>query len=206
MIHNLRLLREKNRMSRSKLAELADTSERMIEYLEKGQRQLTPKWINIFSPILSVEPEDFFSTAPTLRKIAVIGKASASFWAEPWEFPQDEKYAISIPHDMQFQNISLFAVEVEGDSMNTIYPEGSIVVIAPLSDGAKPIVGKKYLVRREIGTNYEVTLKELAKHNDELWLIPHSTNPLHRPFKLIGDADSTITILGRVVYSVRKED
>lgn len=56
MANRIREIREGIGLSQTQLAELCDTSMRMIQYLENGQRQLTQKWMERIAPHLGVRP------------------------------------------------------------------------------------------------------------------------------------------------------
>ncbi len=56
MKNRLKEIRKEKKLTQSELADLCDSSLQMIQYLENGQRQITPKWMDIFSKALKIEP------------------------------------------------------------------------------------------------------------------------------------------------------
>lgn len=61
MQHRIKQLRKSLNMTQSVLAEECGTSLQMIQYLENGQRQLTAKWLVLFSEALRVPVWQIFA-------------------------------------------------------------------------------------------------------------------------------------------------
>ena len=88
-----------------------------------------------------------------------------------------------------------FALDVKGDSMNE----------RGICDGSTIIVKKQnYINNKEIAVvlvnNEEATVKMVFENENEITLIPCSTNPVHQP-KVYNKKDNQIQILGRVMES-----
>lgn len=60
MENRLKIIRKTLGLTQQELADLADTSLRNVQFLESGERQLTPKWMEIFSQVLDIEPWMFW--------------------------------------------------------------------------------------------------------------------------------------------------
>lgn len=171
----------------------------------------------------------------TYATIYVKGAVQAGVYREAIEWNGDEWYSLTIPmnHD-RFPGVERFGLEVRGNSMNRIYPEGSIVLVVRFGDiGRGPKSGERVVVlrRSEHSNEYEATLKEYeldAAGRHVLW--PRSTDPeFQTPFVLsdgmlpvsqgyeplppavsAGDlthaaGEPDIVIAGLVVMSVRNE-
>jgi transcriptional regulator with XRE-family HTH domain len=54
--NRLKEIRKAAGLTQSQLAELCDMSLVMLQYIEGGQRQLTPKWMQVFAKALNIEP------------------------------------------------------------------------------------------------------------------------------------------------------
>lgn len=126
-----------------------------------------------------------------LVTIYVIGAVQAGIYKEAIEWNGDEWYSLTVPiNDDRFPDIERFGLEVRGNSMNLLYPEGTIVLVVRFNDiGRKPNPGERVVVLRRSKTGgYEATLKEYQR--DErgrhiLW--PRSTDPeFQAPFVLGG--------------------
>ena len=92
--------------------------------------------------------------------------------------------------------------------MDLIYPHGTIVECVHFLSTTEIVPGKRAVIlRKNENFEYEATVKELVLQDDEIWAVPRSTNPSHRPFKLC-EPDAGIlevSILAIVVASVRPE-
>ncbi len=120
-----------------------------------------------------------------IRSIPVIGLAAAGQWREAVEMPLGR---IAIPYNVAGPRA--FAVEVAGDSMNKLIPDGGWIVVDP--DDIVLAPGKVYLLQNgEMGT----TVKRYQKMPSRFE--PVSDNPEHREF-LVSEVD--FVIVGRVVW------
>ena len=55
-------------MTLSQLAELCNTSVRMMQYLESGERGLTERWIRLICAALDVSPTDLIASEAAMKK------------------------------------------------------------------------------------------------------------------------------------------
>lgn len=126
----------------------------------------------------------------SVRMIPVIGEVAASTWREAIRRPIDEMPAFDT-------NISAnaFGLEIVGDSMNLLAPEGGVAVVDPDDKALYP--GRRYVVVNGEG---ETTFKEFA--NDPARLVPLSTNADHREILLGGE--DVFTLVGRVSWVARR--
>lgn len=86
-----------------------------------------------------------------------------------------------------------FALKVEGDSMDRLSPEGSVIVVNRMERDA--VVGRAYVFwHRTEGTTYKLW------HADPDYLEPFSTNPAHKPIFVKRKKD--LEIVGRVRRTV----
>jgi SOS-response transcriptional repressor LexA len=82
-----------------------------------------------------------------------------------------------------------FALKVEGDSMDRLSPEGSVIVVNRAE--REPITGKPYVFfHRTEGTTYKLW------HANPDYLAPHSWNGTHQPIFIQRKKD--LEIVGRV--------
>jgi phage repressor protein C with HTH and peptisase S24 domain len=87
----------------------------------------------------------------------------------------------------------LFIAQVVGDSMNEIASHGAWCVWEHLRAAgvAPPAPGQNLVVRRADANDPELgeyTFKQLVEGPDGRYLVPRSTNPMHRRMALVGDA------------------
>ncbi|MDI2091595.1 S24 family peptidase [Commensalibacter oyaizuii] len=121
--------------------------------------------------------------------INIVGQVEAGRWAENLQWPREDWLPFLFPNDTPYKDHPLFALKVKGDSMNLVYPDGSIVIAVNFCDlGRTPENGDCVLtVRRDPLTDcYESTLKIVQIRDDgSVLLWPRSNNPdFTRPIQL----------------------
>src|SRR5690625_2103847 len=87
-------------------------------------------------------------------------------------------------------------LKVDGDSMDNIIPDGSLLAYEPVSDAYKLHNGDIVVYSND----YEYSVKHYYKHNDTLLFKPNSTNPIHHDQTY--NIDDNITIHGKVVLYI----
>ena len=148
------------------------------------------------------------------KEVRLLGQVAAGVWREALEWPPDEQSSIIVPkpsHDWQ----GLFALRVEGDSMNLKFPAGTVLVCASvfhnpemgLEDGDYVIVER----RKQDSDLMEATVKSYRIIDGAHWLYPESSKPEHAaPIPLPGpngdDLDGAerdqVQITARVVQAI----
>lgn len=155
-------------------------------------------------------------TAPQLKSLDehklvwCVGEVAAGVWREAFEWPRSEWLPVLIPiHDERYPGIQRAALRVRGDSMDQIYPDGSLVIFVRLADIArKPVPGDRVVVLRHRHGTTEGTIKEYARDASKgRWLLPRSSNPAHSAILLDQQKDGgeTIDVMGLIVGSQRIE-
>jgi repressor LexA len=186
----IRALRTARGMTQEQLAEMLGTTKATISKMERSTSMPRGMWLLRLSrslgvPFSSMSPDE----TPHLRKageIPIIGLIAAGNWREAIQSSDEYIAAVDAkPH--------MFALRIDGDSMDRIAPEGAFVSIDPtrptLSDGAL------YAVQNGEG---EATIKQFRRSPDRLE--PLSTNPIHKPIML---GTEPITIIGRATSVVQ---
>lgn len=147
---------------------------------------------------------------PLDEHVFVRGVVEAGLWidSDEMEFPRDEWIPLEIPSDDRFPHGERFGLLVRGNSMNLIYPEGTILVcINPLRLGYEPGNGDHAIVRlrRQDGL-VELTVKEIVEQEGHWWLWPRSSDPAHQqPIEvgtLNGAEEEAVTIMAVVVNAI----
>lgn len=140
------------------------------------------------SPASLVEVLEGRTVFPSLipvqtTQIEVRGSVQAGVWRDAIEWPQADWYAITVPVDQAYAGMRRYGLLVEGESMNKIFPDGSIVVAINLSEvGRMPKTGEIVVaIRRSTRTGeFEATVKAVQVRDDgEIILWPQSTDPDH---------------------------
>ena len=103
----------------------------------------------------------------------------------------------AIPVSVHKRYPKAFLLEVKGESMNKVLPNGSYALIEPCSDVDRD--GKPYAV---CVNGYDATIKRVRRLENGFELVPDSTDPTFHAevFDYSVEGTKTITIIGRVVW------
>lgn len=120
-----------------------------------------------------------------LRPIEVIGHAQAGVFTELVEWDEPSRYKVNISQDDGFSpEFTRYGIEVRGESMNKVFPDGSIVSVIDFEElGKKPATGDYVTVLRRdaYGPGFEATIKALQiKDDGTICLWPKSTDPRYQ--------------------------
>ena len=167
--------------------------------------RVTPEWL-LYGSLRkgSAEPVEL---GP---RLFLKGEVAAGVWKEAWEVPADEWEVFTGRADVAAPVQRRFGLRVVGDSMDDVYPPGTVLECVQY-DGTDVIPsGKRVIaVRHNIDGSVEATVKELVRDDEGVeWLVPRSKNPVHQAFRGDQPNDPTITrieIVGIVVASTRLE-
>lgn len=136
--------------------------------------------------------------------LEVVGKVSAGVYRDITIEDQDNaRPRISFARDLRWPHAKQYALEVEGDSMDLLFPDGSTVVCVDfigsgmaLKDGM-PVHVERYMMGGQL---VEATLKQVGRdENGRLCLFPRSSNPVHKPLAISADGDGEVKVRGVVI-------
>ncbi len=140
----------------------------------------------------------------------VKGAVAAGVWREAEEWPQEEWETFTGRADVATPNNMRFGLRVEGNSMDLVYPPGTILECVkyfgeePISNGRRVIVE-----RHRYNDGVEATVKEYFKDDDGVqWLVPRSSNPAYQTplrYDEPGDGIERIEICAIVVAAIIQE-
>lgn len=205
-------------MSQAELARLLTTElgrsidRAAVNKMVNGARKISADELVAATKILKA-PTPLEPVAPpsTLRNVTVAAHVQAGYWAETWEWADDDRYEVAVPSDPLFEGFRLYAAETRGPSMNRRWPEKTVVVFTNVQEtDESPQPGKRYVVERiRADGRMEHTVKLLHRDNDgHFWLVPESDDPLFQQPISVADgsgAGDEVRIVGRVHYSVARE-
>ena len=139
--------------------------------------------------------------------LEVRGRVQAGDWREAFEWLPDERYQVPMPIPERFRHLPYFGLEVGGDSMDEVYPEGAVLMCIPLEVFPGPLkTGTRVIVERTRKDEVEATVKEYVEDGDNRWLIARSKNPIHRaPIYLNGSDEDEARVLAVVVGFYKDE-
>lgn len=140
--------------------------------------------------------------------IHVLGRVQAGAWLETNAWHEDDTYAVSTVIEDYYRNC-VFGLEVVGESMNALYPEGSIVICVPILEFRGELRTGVKVVCERMGTDglKEVTVKELVIDDEgESWLWPRSNSPLFQsPVAWDNHDTDTVSVSAVVIFSQKRE-
>jgi repressor LexA len=120
-----------------------------------------------------------------IQFVPIIGISAAGNWREAILLPNE-----MLPMPPGRASKDAFAVEVRGDSMDKLIPDGGFVVVDPAQ--TELFNGKSYLIQNDEG---ETTVK--AYRSDPARFEPMSSNPEHQAI-IVGE--TRFTVVGRIVW------
>lgn len=203
--------RKRRGLTQSELAEKMGVEQPTIQRWERGRREPSFAQLHELAGHLGVEPGALIDRGIAISigpRLFVKGEVAAGVWRAAFEWPQDEWQTFPGRADVSAKSEHRFGLRVVGDSMNEVYPEGTIVECVSVFGHVEPEPGRRVVVlRTDEQGRVEATVKELVDQDDELWLVPRSTNPAHRPFKATEPEPGIVEvrIAAVVVASVRPE-
>ncbi|MEP9376172.1 XRE family transcriptional regulator [Aquabacter sp. CN5-332] len=181
--------------------------------LERGERGLTERTIELASKAFSVpraaiveeagpaeaEPAATVELTPSSVRfidVPVIGVVEAGAFRMNEDIYQDEPVMLSVPVDPDFPHARITAWDVAGDSMNAlkprpIFPGDRVIGInfedldnrVPLRDGMVVVVEQT----RDGGHIREWSVKQIELYDDRVEFHPRSTNARHKPIVIKRD-------------------
>lgn len=163
--------------------------------------------------------EESLTSVPSskMRSIEVIGSVQAGVFTEALEWDLSDRYLVTCPIDDGYPvALHRYALEVRGESMNKVFPSGSMVSVINFYElGRQPETSDFVVVHRRdpYGPGFEATIKALQIREDgSICLWPQSTDPrFQQPFVFpTPDLETTecagapdIEIKGLVVSSIK---
>lgn len=167
------------KVTQKTLADVAGLpSQSAISNVYKGKRRLQIGEAKRLKDFLGIVDE------PEVQWVPVIGLASAGYWQEAIHTPVRQ---FPVPRGTAGRRA--FGVEIKGDSMNRLLPEGGWAVIDP--DLTDLFAGRVYLIQND---DDEATVKRYC--GDPARFEPVSDNPEYQPFTL---SSRPFKVIGRVV-------
>lgn len=123
--------------------------------------------------------DDSSSSTPIGPQIIVRGKVAAGLWMEAWEVDPIDAASFTGRVDTSVPMSQRFGVEVSGDSMNMVYPSGTLLDCVWFLGDLPIESGRRVIVRRRRGDGtLEATVKEYVIDDSGVeWLIPRYYSP-----------------------------
>lgn len=202
LAENIRKFRTDADLTQAKLADLVGVTRATVTQWETGWSQPRMGAVEKLSEVLGVSmselvddsnikrvPGAITPTEPRKAYLPLLGKVHAGDAQEP----QVLNERISLPYEVWERHRDGYFLQVEGQCMSKIYPEGSYILIDPTqrpSNGSIAVVsidGADYVMRR------------LYKGSSVLVLSPDSWEAGYEDIVIAGD-DHTVEFVGSVVW------
>lgn len=198
---NIRRLREQRGLTQEQLGKMVDVSRSTITQWERGWT--TPRMGNVqlLAGALGVSTADIIAdelppsnaikpATPKPAYAPLLGRVHAGKAQEP-DVLQD---AVPVPYEIIKSHPQGYFLQVEGDCMDNVYPEGCYILIDPEqrpSNGSIAVVsidGADYVMRR------------LYRGANTLILSPDSHNADHEDMVFAATTEHTVEFHGTVVW------
>lgn len=127
---------------------------------------------------------------PEVVYCRVVGQVEAGAWREAIEWPEEKQFDIPILKDGRYPGVARYALELVGDSMNTLYPfpQTYVIFVRFLDIMRGPMPGETVIAHRQRHEMFEATCKTFTLNGAAGYLEPRSTNPAHRPLRLVSSS------------------
>ncbi|MDR2858428.1 MAG: XRE family transcriptional regulator [Novosphingobium sp.] len=186
----IRAIRHSKGLDQTQFGEALGVGQSTVARWEKGA-QPKPEMLRRMADFVGWAVDDLLGlTDPgsaiagrEVRWVPLIGLAPAGSWREAVALPMGQ---VTVRADKAGKKA--FAVEISGDSMDKLLPEGGWAVIDP--DQTDLYENRVYLV---INADYDATVKRFRSNPARLEPVSH--NPAHETIPITGQ----ISVIGRVV-------
>ncbi len=202
----LQTARKKAGLSQEAVAERLGVAHSTVQRAETGKTQQTVDQLKAFAAVYRVPLTDVIEFGHSFILLPVVGKVAAGDWRGAEEQPADDQQ--TVPYMPRVDRpIPDGALELEGDSMNEIWPENTLVFYKRITPNYVPTPRQRVVVERRRAGEVEVTCKEVRVTADgKVLLIPRSLNPAHQPVLLTGGEEDEILIWAVVVDTQQPEE
>lgn len=129
--------------------------------------------------------------ATDVTYIPLRGRVHAGAWTEPDVL---DEVNVCVPQWLYERDKDIYAVEVEGDCMSRVYPEGCIVIVSPNS---QPQNGSVAVVSIDYG---DAMMRRLYRTAQTLVLSPDSYSDCYDDIVITSEDDHVIEFGGKVVW------
>ena len=194
-----------------KASELLGIEVGRLNHWITGRRDPPMECVKLICDTFGCSPGFLLYGEEDTQTIPVIGYVQAGLWQEARQWEVSDFKPIYMPTDERFWGHRIYALQVRGNSMNKLYPEGSCVICVSAEDYTNIVgqieSGKKVVVQRKnpMDGTIEATVKEYVKNEFGTFLMPHSTDPTFNPIRIDDGSAGYTEITGVVIGSFRKE-
>lgn len=220
LARNINALRTSNKLTQQEFADIAGVSRQAVVDWEAGKRKgirqnevleaitshfgvteqdLVDFSAGFYAKLHGLEAAPSGAIAPAASAVATLPLLGRIHAGEPTD-PEEAEGVVELPASVAANHPNAYFVEVEGDCMDRVYPEGCYVLVDPdrePQDGsvaAVAIDGADYVMRR------------LKKGSESLMLVPESSNSAHRDILVTEGDGKVVSLVGTVVWFQAKKE
>lgn len=205
--------------TQEQVAEAVEKSTATVQRWEKGLRIPGVDDLKEIADYFRIRPYDLLRPPegfPSIVSLEVRGFVQAGYWRETQEWPDFERYSTPMPDDSRFSGGQVFGLEVRGQSMNRVFPPGTILACAnifhsraSIPDDAVLVQGRYVIAEVFDHGLVETTVKQLAQdEGGKWWLWPRSTDPRYQtplPLDIVDpETDSEVRVTAIVISSTTR--
>lgn len=210
---NVKALRERERITQNELADKLEITQTTVSNWETGGKQPRSKeLVERICDMFSVSRQDLYgfndglyakihglteapagAIAPTPSKPAFLPLRGKVHAGDPQD-PDMLEGMVELPETVAKNHPNAYFLEVEGDCMNKVYPEGCLILVDP---DRMPADGSIAAVSID-GTDY--VMRRLHRGASSMMLSPESTNPEHKDIVITQEDGRTVSLVGTVVW------
>ncbi len=184
VVENIKLIRKQMQLSREYMANELGVELSSYGKIERGEVGLTLERLFAIAEILKITPTDILNYGIEKKgNITYIPiKAQAGSLAEMANPSSTEDFvSLSIP---MFNDIGLFMINVEGDSMFPTFCNGDFIIIKQIEDLDFIKYGEPFVVDATDGR----VLKRIYSHENQSALVLKSDNEIYEPYLIKKDS------------------
>lgn len=211
--NQIRRLRRERGLNQAGLGELLGVNQTTVSRWEKGSIP-EPQQLARLAEMAGVSLQEFIGGGDVNSTrigpaLFVKGEVAAGVWNDAWQWEPDEWKTYQGGAHVSATDDTRFGLVVIGESMNEIYPPGTILDCINVYDMSDLRSGQRVIVlRKRFNNGVEATVKEYRQADGKDWLIPRSSNPAFQtPIDLSVHEDGIeeVSIVAIVVGSYRPE-
>lgn len=212
----IKRLRIERGWNQTELAERLGVTQATVSRWEKGSLP-DARLLAALAELAGASVKDFIDSsttsapsAPLLNRYYVRGEVAAGVWATAYEWVQQDWLPYSGGAHIEAPAGSRYGLMVKGQSMNQVYPEGTILDCVSIEQAGEPKSGQRVIVERHRVTGeVEATVKEyVVDDGGRVWLVPRSFSPeFQAPIAVSdpGEGVAEVRVVALVVGSYRPE-
>lgn len=136
-------------------------------------------------------PANAIFPKPSPRATApLLGRVHAGDAQEP-DVLEDE---IELPYSVRQSHPNAYFLQVEGDCMDKVYPEGCYILVDPDREPANGSIAAVMIDGRD------AVMRRILRTASTMVLAPESTNPAHEDIVITAADERTVELVGTVVW------